>query len=103
MRYIAPCMRCERCGHAWGCRTVSENFITETFSIAPEEGPDVPWKRIRPHDTGERDEIVRQVLQRSIQDQIRDRAYELYVQRGRHEGCALQDWLDAELEMLANR
>jgi hypothetical protein len=28
------------------------------------------------------------------------RAYELYVQRGRREGHAQQDWLDAEREIL---
>jgi len=29
------------------------------------------------------------------------RAYELYVQRGYREGSALEDWLDAEREILA--
>lgn len=28
------------------------------------------------------------------------RAYELYVERGCREGCAEQDWLDAEREIL---
>ncbi|HSS95973.1 MAG TPA: DUF2934 domain-containing protein [Terriglobales bacterium] len=49
-----------------------------------------------PRSTGE-------ILDRSIDDQIRDRAYELYVQRGRQGGQELQDWLDAEFELLANR
>jgi hypothetical protein len=31
---------------------------------------------------------------------IEGRAYELYVERGRRKGCALEDWLDAEREML---
>ncbi len=31
---------------------------------------------------------------------ITTRAYELYVQRGRREGCALEDWLDAEREIV---
>jgi len=31
---------------------------------------------------------------------IEGRAYELYVERGCREGCALEDWLDAEREML---
>jgi len=47
--------------------------------------------------------ITRQILNRSIEDQIRDRAYELYLQRGRRDGKAQQDWLDAEFELLANR
>jgi hypothetical protein len=29
------------------------------------------------------------------------RAYELYVQRGCREGCAVEDWLDAEREMVS--
>ncbi len=31
---------------------------------------------------------------------ITARAYELYLERGRREGCAEQDWLDAEREIL---
>ena len=29
------------------------------------------------------------------------RAYELYVQRGCREGCAVEDWLDAEREIVS--
>jgi hypothetical protein len=32
------------------------------------------------------------------EERIRARAFELYVKRGRQEGQALSDWLDAELE-----
>jgi hypothetical protein len=32
---------------------------------------------------------------------ITTRAYELYVQRGRREGCAVEDWLDAEREIVS--
>lgn len=32
--------------------------------------------------------------------QITVRAYYLYMERGRREGCAEQDWLDAEREIL---
>jgi hypothetical protein len=39
----------------------------------------------------------------SCENLIRERAYELYVQRGSHDGYAEQDWLDAELELLSNR
>lgn len=34
-----------------------------------------------------------------IQEQIRQRAYELYVQRGREDGRDLDDWLKAESEV----
>ena len=36
-----------------------------------------------------------------LQNQIRARAYELYVQRGGEHGYAEQDWLQAEAEILA--
>ena len=32
----------------------------------------------------------------NIFDQIQKKAYELYEQRGRQNGCALSDWLKAE-------
>lgn len=32
---------------------------------------------------------------------ITTRAYELYVQRGCREGCAVEDWLDAEGEIVS--
>ena len=42
-------------------------------------------------------------LNLSAEEQIRERAYELYLQRGSREGFAERDWLDAEYEILANR
>lgn len=35
------------------------------------------------------------------QDRIARRAYELYVQRGRQEGNALEDWLQAERQLVS--
>lgn len=35
-----------------------------------------------------------------IRDQIATRAYALYEERGYRQGCELQDWLDAEREIL---
>jgi len=35
--------------------------------------------------------------------QIRQRAYELYLQRGRVDGFALDDWLQAEREIVGTR
>ena len=32
---------------------------------------------------------------------ITTRAYELYIQRGCREGCAMDDWLDAEREIVS--
>lgn len=34
------------------------------------------------------------------QERIAKRAYELYLERGCREGCALEDWVDAEREIL---
>jgi len=36
------------------------------------------------------------------QEQIRQRAHEIYVARGGGEGMALQDWLAAEQELMEN-
>ena len=36
-----------------------------------------------------------------IEDEIRQRAYELYEERGRHEGFHKEDWTRAETEILA--
>ena len=39
------------------------------------------------------------VPQKNIEERIRRRAYELYEERGREEGHALDDWLQAEAEI----
>jgi hypothetical protein len=36
------------------------------------------------------------------QERIRQRAYELFEQRGREDGRDLDDWLNAEAEVIAN-
>jgi hypothetical protein len=38
-----------------------------------------------------------------ITERIRRRAYELYEQRGREDGFALDDWLQAEAEILGKQ
>ncbi len=38
-----------------------------------------------------------------IEERIRQRAYELYQQRGRVDGFALDDWLQAENEILGSQ
>jgi Protein of unknown function (DUF2934) len=41
-------------------------------------------------------------LSRSISEQdIRNRAYWIYLQRGAQPGCELEDWLQAERELCA--
>ena len=35
----------------------------------------------------------------TLRDQIAQRAYEFYEQRGRQDGFAVQDWLQAELAL----
>ena len=37
-----------------------------------------------------------------LQEQIRQRAYELYEKRGRRDGHHEQDWAQAEAELLAH-
>jgi len=36
-----------------------------------------------------------------LSDRISQRAHALYVERGYRDGCSLQDWLDAEREILS--
>jgi len=38
-----------------------------------------------------------------LQEQIRRRAYELYEQRGREDGHELDDWLQAESEVIQKK
>jgi len=37
------------------------------------------------------------------EEQIRDRAYEIYIERGGVDGQALDDWLQAEIELEKSR
>ena len=39
-------------------------------------------------------------LSDELQERTAKRAYELYLERGCREGCALEDWVDAEREIL---
>lgn len=39
-------------------------------------------------------------LSDELQERIAKRAYELYLQRGCRKGCDLEDWVDAEREIL---
>jgi hypothetical protein len=47
--------------------------------------------------------VRREMIKIGIEEQIRQRAYVLYEGRGRAEGNALDDWLQAEKEVLALR
>jgi hypothetical protein len=38
-----------------------------------------------------------------MEDKIRQRAYELYERRGRGDGSELEDWVQAEAEVLGSR
>jgi hypothetical protein len=72
-----------------------ETKTTSATERSPKNGVDAG--------TGSQSATTQQIMRRRVEDQIRDRAYELYVQRGCRGGNALQDWLEAELELLANR
>lgn len=42
----------------------------------------------------------RELLQSSaVEQKIRERAYEIYLKRGAHPGCELDDWLRAKHEL----
>jgi hypothetical protein len=42
-------------------------------------------------------------MERDIQQQIRERAYQLFEERGRENGHDLEDWLQAEIELLSEQ
>lgn len=41
------------------------------------------------------------IMPDDLREQIAKRAYELYLERGCRQGCDVEDWVDAEREMLA--
>jgi hypothetical protein len=47
------------------------------------------------------DHAKNQPLEPLLEREVQVRAYELYEQRGKGQGFALQDWLEAEAEVLA--
>jgi hypothetical protein len=42
-------------------------------------------------------------MERSLEQQIRERAYEIWNARGREDGRAAEHWLSAELELLGTQ
>jgi Protein of unknown function (DUF2934) len=46
-------------------------------------------------------EVAHEPLSPMLKHEIRIRAYELYGERGQHDGHALEHWLEAEAEVLA--
>jgi hypothetical protein len=51
---------------------------------------------------GEKAGLPRQTLEGALtHDRIAQLAYDLYEQRGRQEGRALEDWLNAELQLVS--
>jgi len=51
------------------------------------------------------EENIRQQAQESmpLEEQVRQRAHEIYLQRGGQDGSDLDDWLQAEAEILARQ
>ena len=47
---------------------------------------------------GKADQAVRDA--EAVRGRIEKRAYELYEQRGRHDGQALEDWFEAEQQLV---
>lgn len=45
--------------------------------------------------------IPEQIMSDNLRERIAKRAYELHLERGCRPGCDVQDWVDAEREILA--
>ena len=50
--------------------------------------------------TTQKDNSQESALSDELQERIAKRAYELYLERGCREGCDVEDWVDAEQEIL---
>lgn len=44
--------------------------------------------------------IPEHIMSDDLRERIAKRAYELYFERGCRQGCELEDWVDAERELL---
>ena len=51
--------------------------------------------------TTQKDNPQESALSDELQERIAKRAYELYLDRGCSPGCDVEDWVDAEREILA--
>jgi Protein of unknown function (DUF2934) len=83
-------------------------FLFKTFSndrINPRK--EVPMPRTRPTPPAQTDNVVtlRPSVDRrpALQDEIAQRAYELYESGGRIDGADLNDWLQAEREIISEQ
>jgi hypothetical protein len=83
--------------------TILDRNLSKPKTTVPQASPQRIPDVVEPSSTPQQEKAMDAVLDQNIEDQIRDRAYGLYVQRGREDGNAEQDWLDAELELLALR
>ncbi|MDP3090959.1 MAG: DUF2934 domain-containing protein [Nitrospira sp.] len=50
--------------------------------------------------TTQKDHLQEGALSDELRERIAKRAYALYLERGCREGCAVEDWVDAEREIL---
>ncbi|WHZ14958.1 MAG: hypothetical protein OJF52_001798 [Nitrospira sp.] len=60
----------------------------------------VKGKRDEKAVTTQKDNPQEGALSDELQERIAKRAYELYLERGCREGCDVEDWVDAEREIL---
>lgn len=60
----------------------------------------VKGKRDEKAVTAQKDHPHEGPLSDELQERIAKRAYELYLERGCREGCDVEDWVDAEREIL---
>ena len=87
-------------------RTHSRTQPVETASTAPAAVPEsneLKTNSVIPINTESRKKPSADVLDRTrLEEKIRQRAYELYLQRGCTPGRENEDWLIAEGEILTN-
>ena len=52
--------------------------------------------------TTQEDNVQEGAFSDELHERIAKRAFELYLERGCRDGCALEDWLDAERQILTS-
>jgi hypothetical protein len=74
----------------------THNRVPQPSAVASAAERKIADHKIADHKTADH-----KIANQEVLEQIRIRAYELFEQRGRHEGHHHEDWVRAEVEILA--
>jgi hypothetical protein len=81
-------------------QTLATNPVAPTLKNSDAAKPEIRGKNVVPISLVPPVAVPPSVLPTNIDDEIRRRAYELFLKRGTASGSAAQDWITAEKEVL---